>query len=496
MAGFVPKTAQPDEEGPTPLVPGNIDLKHRPIVKNADGSISTVRSMGVNIGGKEVLIPTVSDDGRIMSDDEAVDTHKRTGKHLGMFRTPEESTAYAERLHEDQADMYVPKSEGFTPKSAQPDDPEESHPGAQTVRAALAGGLSNIGVDPAKAASQLEAWGSKLTDLGGDSLDTLYNRAQAVNGPMYDAAKRDHPVAKSVGEVIPAMAAPSRAVLQGGMGAIRGYTNSDADGVGGKLKDAALEAGLSAGGTAAGNYIGGKIAGSGLAKWLGGKSAAAEADQVAKQAALKAKGVARASGAMGTPAAQVMRADEVLRATMQDMAPSSRVAAEALLNSPEWTARRVAAGERYLEQAPEFLSKFDESAEALAAAHAVDPAAQAAEKLASPFKTEVLPRLKKYATRAIPAYLGQEVAGEMGGGTNARAAGGLIGFGAGAALGDPGTTVANMLKSPGFRKGAADLGLAGVRGAARGTAGLAKLLGVTSEDEAEALLQQFLADQK
>lgn len=85
------------------LEPGNIDLQNRPRVRMEDGGTATVRSMGVNLDGREVLLPTVSDDGRIMSDDEAIETYRRTGRHLGIFATPEAASAYAERLSADQA---------------------------------------------------------------------------------------------------------------------------------------------------------------------------------------------------------------------------------------------------------------------------------------------------------------------------------------------------------------------------------------------------------
>jgi len=85
---------------------GNIDLTSRPVVRNPDGSISTVRSISANFDGNEVLIPTVSDDGKILSDDDAIAAYQRTGRNLGVFDTPENATAYAESLHNQQADMY------------------------------------------------------------------------------------------------------------------------------------------------------------------------------------------------------------------------------------------------------------------------------------------------------------------------------------------------------------------------------------------------------
>lgn len=87
---------------------GNIDLTKRPQVKNEDGSISTVRSIGVNIDGQEVLIPTVVGN-RVVSDQEAINHYLKTGEHLGKFSSPEASDAYAQKLHEKQADMYLPQ---------------------------------------------------------------------------------------------------------------------------------------------------------------------------------------------------------------------------------------------------------------------------------------------------------------------------------------------------------------------------------------------------
>jgi len=86
--------------------PGNIDLAKRPVVKNADGTISTVRSVSFEMDGKEVLIPTVSPDGKILSNQDAIKLYRKTGQHLGKFDNADDATAYAKSLHEAQAQFY------------------------------------------------------------------------------------------------------------------------------------------------------------------------------------------------------------------------------------------------------------------------------------------------------------------------------------------------------------------------------------------------------
>jgi GH24 family phage-related lysozyme (muramidase) len=86
--------------------PGNIDLTNRPIAKNADKTISTVRSISIEEDNKTILIPTVID-GKVVSNDEAIKHYKDTGEHLGKFSDPKTADAYAEKVHREQERQLV-----------------------------------------------------------------------------------------------------------------------------------------------------------------------------------------------------------------------------------------------------------------------------------------------------------------------------------------------------------------------------------------------------
>ena len=67
--------------------------------------------MSFNEGKNEVLIPTVSDDGRIMSDNDAIKSYQSSGQHLGKFKTVDAANTYAQSLHQDQEKMYAPQGQ-------------------------------------------------------------------------------------------------------------------------------------------------------------------------------------------------------------------------------------------------------------------------------------------------------------------------------------------------------------------------------------------------
>lgn len=91
---------------------GNINLFLRPVVKNDDGSISTVLSMSFYdpVVSKEVLIPRVvwqAGRGIVVSEERAKQHYYSTGKHLGQFNTVQDAETAAQLIHEQQQSYYA-----------------------------------------------------------------------------------------------------------------------------------------------------------------------------------------------------------------------------------------------------------------------------------------------------------------------------------------------------------------------------------------------------
>jgi hypothetical protein len=104
-------SAAPDAAtAPVPIEPGNIELDKRPRVKLPGGDYATVNSITVSFttpkGDIHVLLPTITKDGKIMNEDEAVEHFKQTHEHLGIFKTGAEADRYGQLLHEAQAKFY------------------------------------------------------------------------------------------------------------------------------------------------------------------------------------------------------------------------------------------------------------------------------------------------------------------------------------------------------------------------------------------------------
>lgn len=302
-----------------------------------------------------------------------------------------------------------------------------------------------------------------------------YREHQAENEPMFEKSVSENRAANLAGSML--LPTPDKALklinpalkltragrmgaaaLMGGAAGL-GYGKSDL--AGGDFEGAAKDFGGGAGigllASGAGELISGGI--SKLTSYFGGmkSKAASDAARIATEAQQKAERSALGSARSGAQSAS--RDLEVLsrEAEALPVGNARRAEIEAFLGTPEALALRERVAGSKLGSAPERISEMTQLEDDYARLRASGPQNiqdGIANQLDDPIKKQVAPRLAKLAYRALP--IAATGAGSMIGNTMGMpVAGAGIGMALGGVtaliMGKPGTVVANMVKSPGFR---------------------------------------------
>ena len=141
-------------------VPGNIDVSKQPQVRQ-NGAVSTVRSMSFSDGpGREILIPTVAHGGgAILSDQQAVEQYRSSGKHLGIFDNSGAADDFAERLHQSEARALAVKQQGVA--TAQPVTGDQPLGGSFKAPGQV-GAAPMLGQTPHEFQKDEEHWDSRI----------------------------------------------------------------------------------------------------------------------------------------------------------------------------------------------------------------------------------------------------------------------------------------------------------------------------------------------
>jgi outer membrane lipoprotein SlyB len=155
-------------------------------------------------------------------------------------------------------------------------------------------------------------------------------------------------------------------------------------------------------------------------------------------------------GVVQTGHRDIEAAKEALSDAAIDPALKKRLAA--YLASPEGVALRNRVMEAKAESMPGKLAGIDDAQRVFDAARAANTpknvAAKSAEILGPErFRDASMMRLKKYAGRVAPPFIGSAIGGAIGGSEGAMG-GALAGSIASAALGSPGTALANYMRDP------------------------------------------------
>lgn len=299
------------------------------------------------------------------------------------------------------------------------------------------------------------------------SFSERYQRSRDAARDLSKRANEQHPIAYGAGEIggdvlantalgIATGGASLTPAGQGLVGAASGLGRTSTNLVDPTARDllhagadTALSSGLSAGGSAVSRKLGG---------WLKARAAKgiADAEQAALERATSAvdEGIQSARGTLGAESQKASRYLENLGRELPNASPELQNAAKELTDQGAVQAVRESVVGNTLENLPGQVGKIGAAKQALESAVAnreADITKKAADLLADPIKRQLVPRLHTYASRVIPIAASTAVGSAIGGWPG-MVGGSIFGTGLAAAMGKPGTALANAMKHPAVRK--------------------------------------------
>lgn len=103
------------------ITPPSLNLKKQPIIQNKDGSVSTVLSIGADIGkGRVIVVPTVDRRTKsIVDDNTAINNAFISGEHLGIYPNARIANLAAQAIHKNEEKRILPKIDPLYKRKAE-----------------------------------------------------------------------------------------------------------------------------------------------------------------------------------------------------------------------------------------------------------------------------------------------------------------------------------------------------------------------------------------
>jgi hypothetical protein len=90
------------DKSPSNSSEGNIDVSSRKTIKLSNGEVELFKPMAFRNAGKVIVVPTITEGGKLLTESGAINKYFETGMHLGIFDDMSEAKVRIEQLEKER----------------------------------------------------------------------------------------------------------------------------------------------------------------------------------------------------------------------------------------------------------------------------------------------------------------------------------------------------------------------------------------------------------